>query len=224
MRTIATMLLLMIFTAVSAQETVVIGTQEWMKHNLNVGVMIPGTQDQTGNGTIEKYCYNNLESNCDLYGGLYQWNEAMQYATAEGSQGICPDGFHIPTSVEYQILYEYLGGENFVYPLPQSAVGAKLKETGFTHWNPLTPIIYTRPNYYDKQAISNNSTGLTLVGGGIRWHRGNFYYLKIDGNYWLSSEVSPTSAMWWGTTYSTSNANYGQFLKAEGLSIRCIKD
>ncbi len=51
--------------------------------------MIPGANNMTNNGIIEKYCYDNNEANCDIYGGLYQWNEMMQYVTTEGVQGIC---------------------------------------------------------------------------------------------------------------------------------------
>ncbi|MCK5838660.1 MAG: hypothetical protein KAG99_02370, partial [Bacteroidales bacterium] len=76
---------------------VAIGTQCWMAENLNVGTRIDGVDEQTDNPTLEKYCYNDLESNCDIYGGLYQWNEMMQYVTTEGAQGICPSGWHIPT-------------------------------------------------------------------------------------------------------------------------------
>lgn len=209
MRTIATILLLMIFTAVSAQETVVIGTQEWMKYNLNEGTMVPGNTNQTYNGTIEKYCYQNNPANCDIYGGLYQWNEAMQYATAEGSQGICPDGFHIPTNAEWGVLLEYLGG---IYE-----AGGKIKETGTAHWKGFRP---TRPLNID----ATNTSGFTALPGGIRWHSGSWYYINIDGNYWLSSEVNGTTAYYGGAMYSTKNATNGQFYKPEGLSIRCIKN
>ncbi len=88
---------------------VTIGSQTWAKTNLNVGTMITGTTQQTGNSVIEKYCYNDLESNCTTYGGLYQWGEAMQFATIQGSQGICPDGSHIPSDSEWATLTTYLG-------------------------------------------------------------------------------------------------------------------
>ena len=61
--------------------TVQIGTQCWFQKNLNIGTMINGNANQTNNGIIEKYCYNNLAASCITYGGLYQWNEAMQYVT-----------------------------------------------------------------------------------------------------------------------------------------------
>jgi uncharacterized protein (TIGR02145 family) len=65
------------------------------------------------NGIIEKYCYSNLTTNCDLYGGLYQWSEAMQYITTSGSQGVCPPGWHIPTSSEFQTLSSSVGGSGY---------------------------------------------------------------------------------------------------------------
>ncbi|MBI4646978.1 MAG: hypothetical protein HY738_10410 [Bacteroidia bacterium] len=54
-------------------------------------------QLQTNNGIAEKYCYSNNSSNCDTYGGLYEWNEMMQYAVSDAqmtgtTKGICPTG------------------------------------------------------------------------------------------------------------------------------------
>jgi len=86
-----------------------IGTQTWAKANLNVGTMVTGATTQASGNGIEKYCYDNLESNCTTYGGLYQWNEAMQYVTTNGAQGICPAGLHIPTDAEWTTLENYLG-------------------------------------------------------------------------------------------------------------------
>ncbi|MBI3194329.1 MAG: hypothetical protein HYZ34_07685 [Ignavibacteriae bacterium] len=84
--------------------TVQIGTQCWFKENLDVGTMITGTSEQTNNSTIEKYCYDNNTANCNVYGGFYQWNEAMQYSTTSGTQGVCSAGWHIPTHTELSTL------------------------------------------------------------------------------------------------------------------------
>ncbi len=84
--------------------TVEIGTQCWMKENLDVGAMISGNTNQTNNNLIEKYCYGDNSANCTMYGGLYQWDEAMQYVTTRGAQGICPTGWHIPTQGEFMKL------------------------------------------------------------------------------------------------------------------------
>jgi uncharacterized protein (TIGR02145 family) len=84
--------------------TVAIGSQCWLKENLDVGIMIDSLANPSNNGIIEKYCYGNKPANCTIYGGLYQWNEAMQYVTTEGTTGICPTGWHIPTYAELQTL------------------------------------------------------------------------------------------------------------------------
>ncbi len=91
--------------------TVKIGNQVWLKENLNIGTMMSNSNNnQTDNGEIEKYCYNNDEANCDKYGGLYQWDEAMKYVTTIGAQGICPDGWHIPEHVLLDSLHNAVNG------------------------------------------------------------------------------------------------------------------
>ena len=84
--------------------TVQILSQCWLKENLNVGAMIDGGTFMLDNGIIEKYCYNNEPDSCSKYGGLYQWEEMMQYTTLQGVQGICPPGWHLPTDEEWKIL------------------------------------------------------------------------------------------------------------------------
>lgn len=84
--------------------TVQIGSQCWLKENLDVGTMITGNKIQNNNGIIEKHCYNDSVANCNIYGGLYQWNEAMQYSKTPGTKGICPTDWHIPTQAEFQTL------------------------------------------------------------------------------------------------------------------------
>jgi uncharacterized protein (TIGR02145 family) len=89
--------------------TVQIGNQCWLKENLDVGKMIKGNQEQSNNRKIEKYCYNDVPSNCNIYGGLYYWNEAMKYDTTPGAQGICPTDWHIPMSEELATLVTAVG-------------------------------------------------------------------------------------------------------------------
>ena len=89
-------------------QTVLIGSQCWMGENLNIGNMVASSGNQTNNGQYEKYCPGDSLSNCDIYGGLYQWNEAMQYSTAS-NQGICPNGWHVPSDSEWKELEMELG-------------------------------------------------------------------------------------------------------------------
>ena len=48
--------------------------------------------------------YLNDSTICEVFGGLYQWDEAMQYASSKRSQGICPQGWHIPTLADFDTL------------------------------------------------------------------------------------------------------------------------
>jgi uncharacterized protein (TIGR02145 family) len=118
--------------------TVLIGTQCWMKENLDVGTMIQGPSQpagkQTNNQIIEKYCYNNDTSNCAIYGGLYEWNEAMQYVTTPGARGICPEGWHIPFSTEFQTLITTVGGDgNALLASRTNSSGFSLLLSGYVH-------------------------------------------------------------------------------------------
>lgn len=90
-------------------KTIKTGNQCWMNENLNTGQMINSSSDQSDNSTIEKYCYNDDANNCATCGGLYQWDELMQYQTAESSQGICPEGWHVPSDEEWKTLEISLG-------------------------------------------------------------------------------------------------------------------
>jgi uncharacterized protein (TIGR02145 family) len=186
--------------------TVLIGTQCWFKENLNVGTKINGLQDQTNNGVIEKYCFDNLESNCDIYGGLYQWNEMMQYSTSEGTIGICPQGWHIPKYDEWTSLTNYLGGGGIS--------GGKMKETGLTHWQ--------SPN-----TGATNTSGFTALPGGYRHYNGSFNDAGYYAIFWSSSESSEFS---WTTSWGQSLYYNGAYIqmpnsyKVIGCSVHCLKD
>jgi uncharacterized protein (TIGR02145 family) len=102
--------------------TVQLGTQCWMGSNLNHGNTIPMTQNQANNCVSERYCYSNATGNCDGpgapsmqdgAGGLYQWDEMMQYETAQGAQDICPSGWHVPAETEWNVLLNFYGGNAF---------------------------------------------------------------------------------------------------------------
>ena len=137
-------------------KTIKIGNQWWLAENLNIGVFVEITNkgeihiDASNNGIIEKYCFLNNEANCDTFGGLYDWDEMMQYNPSdEGeigtTQGICPDGWHLPTHTEWTTLTDYLGGI--------TVAGGKLKEAGTRFWN--------TPNNN-----ATNESGFTALPGG----------------------------------------------------------
>lgn len=188
--------------------TVLIGTQCWFRENLNIGTRINGSQNQTNNGITEKYCYNNDETNCSIYGGLYQWDEMMQYVTIAGVQGICPTGWHIPEDAEWTTLTTYLGGK--------SVAGGMMKTTGTIQsgtglWN--------SPN-----TVATNESGFSAVPAGYRSTDGSFDVLGDDGLWWGSTEGSTSYAWYWFVYYSNGNVSSYYDNQYYGFSVRCLRD
>jgi len=174
-----------------------IGDQIWLKENLDVGTMIQGTNTAKNNDTIEKFCYNNNTANCTTYGGLYQWNEAMQYSATPGTQGICPTGWHIPTLAEFQTLDSTLHGD-----------GNALKAVG----------------QGDSTGAGTNTSGFSALLAGYRDYDGYFYGLRGGASVWSSSEFPVTCAH--GLfLIASGNGIYLSFGGNEfGYSVRCIKN
>ena len=183
--------------------TVQIGNQCWMGQNLNLGTKILGNANQTNNGIIEKYCYNDDENNCNIYGGLYQWDEAMQYVNTEGVPGICPTGWHLPTDAEWTTLTTYLGGE--------AVSGGKMKETGTMHW--------ASPN-----AGATNESGFTALGSGHRNVITGFNSIGGTAGFWSSSQYTATNAWYRDIYYYYWNVTQLNGSKTFGFSVRCLKD
>ena len=104
--------------------TVRIGDQIWMQENLRVthyadGTAVPFVENSTNWDALEwddkAYCwYDNSVANKDIYGGLYTWAAAMNgelssEANPSGMQGVCPNGWHLPSDSEWKQLEMYLG-------------------------------------------------------------------------------------------------------------------
>ena len=182
--------------------TVKIGSQCWMAENLYVGTYITHSYDQTNNSTIEKYCYDNDTANCTTHGGLYQWNEMMQYvASGSGIQGICPVGMHLPTDDEWTELINYLGGD--------SVAGGKMKST----------------SGWDNNGNGTNESGFTGLAGGYFIQGFPFSWdLGIRGYWWSADESSGTDAWKCALEYYSDNVYYWDENKTSSISVRCLKD
>ena len=199
-------------------KTIQIFSQCWIKENLNVGTMIPGTQNMVNNGIIEKYCFNNLPDSCTKYGGLYQWDEMMQYTTQPGVQGICPPDWHLPTDEDWKILE---GALDSYYPIGDNVwdsrglrgfdVGKNLKTT--SGW-------------------MNNGNGTDLFGfsalpASYRILTGGFDLTGYEGVWWISTESRSDYAWYRNLWFSSSKA--GRFddsysYKDYGFSVRCLRN
>jgi uncharacterized protein (TIGR02145 family) len=178
--------------------TVHIGNQCWLRENLNVGEMIDSLQDATNNGAIEKYCYSNDPANCATYGGLYQWNEAMQYSTTAGAQGICPTGWHIASAAEYQTLAATVGNNG-------NALKAEGQGTG--------------------GGAGTNTSGFSALLAGYRDPIDfSFYGLGLYTLFWSSTETDVPYAGYLTLFEDDSSAELSYSYKDHGVSVRCLQD
>jgi uncharacterized protein (TIGR02145 family) len=109
--------------------TVKLGTQCWMAANLDHGITLPSVGLQNDNCIAEKYCYNDNLANCSTSGGLYLWDEVMEYSAVAGTQGLCMAGWHIPDESEWGVLFAYYISNGFA--------GSPLKYTGYSGFNAL---------------------------------------------------------------------------------------
>ena len=91
--------------------------QCWLRKNLAVADTTLSTSDNGGtsqnpipsDNIIERFCFLGELDNCTAYGGYYNWDEAMQGSREEKAQGICPEGWHIPSDEEWMDLERILG-------------------------------------------------------------------------------------------------------------------
>ena len=197
-------------TSVSYQgqvyHTVEIGGQCWFKENLNYN---------TGNS----WCYEDSSYNCDIFGRLYDWETIMNGASSSNSvpsgvQGICPQGWHVPSDEEWKILEgtvdtqygvgdpewderEYRGFD----------AGKHLKST--TGW-------FNNEN-------GDNSSGFTALPGGYKYG-GNFYALSKSATFWSSRDAGISWAWLRHIYYSSDEISRYYYYQAVGKSLRCIKD
>ena len=195
--------------------TVQIGTQCWMSENLNIGTRIDGGNAQTDNNTIEKYCYGDDPTNCDIYGGLYQWDEAMGYVTTVGTQGICPTGWHLPSDDEFKTMEIYLG-----------MTTAQANNTGWRGTNEGSKLAGNSSLWHAGNLTLDGdfgSSGFTALPGGYKKIDGTFFNITYNAIFWLSSMGS--TGVWSRHLYFNNSDIYRYDNdKTRGYSVRCIKD
>ena len=183
-------------------DTVVIGTQVWLKEDLKTtrfrdGTPIPLVTDSNkwASMTSAAYCwYNNNPVYKENYGALYNWY-AAGYA--------CPEGWHVPTKEEWETLKNYLGGWG----------GGKLKD----------PKFWSCPPGYMMDCSGNNETGFSARPGGFRTINGGFFDIGHSVNWW-SSTANEYGAWYIYFLSESEMITLKAIPKKPGLSVRCIKD
>jgi uncharacterized protein (TIGR02145 family) len=193
--------------------TVTIGDQVWMAENLRYlpSVVSPAV----GSITTPYYYVNNYNgtavndakavANYSTYGVLYNWPAAMNEEPSSTSnpsdvQGVCPEGWHLPSINEWLELGQTIGG-----------FGGNLKETGTDHW--------LLPN-----TGATDAFGFTALPGGVRLTGNGFQSPGEMGWWWTTSQAFDDNANLLRLFYNDGNIMGFNDSKSLGLSVRCVKD
>ncbi|MBP5767640.1 MAG: fibrobacter succinogenes major paralogous domain-containing protein [Fibrobacter sp.] len=196
-------------------KTVKIGDQVWMAQNLNYAYLQPTVEWDSSS-----FCYNDSLKYCEKYGRLYTWAVAMDSvgAWSEKSkgcgdekncsptypvQGICPEGWHLPDTTEWNVLFTAVGG----------ASSAKINlKTNSEGWG------------------RNDSFGFSAVPGGYRNSRGGYKNADELIEFWSSAEYTSSGARTrsYHILLYYDDDEYNQLLyndyKAYARYVRCLKD
>jgi len=147
-----------------AYSTVQIGSQCWLASNLNYGSILASSQDQRDNCIAEKYCYNDNPVNCTNQGGLYQWDEMMQFDETPADQGFCPPGWHIPTENDWNTLFSTYINNAFA--------GSPLKYSGYSGFNALLSGVRHINKSWDFKGFASFFWSSTSLGSTKAWAYG----------------------------------------------------
>ena len=193
-------------------KTVEIGSQIWMAENLNYddSIATPSLKDRS-------WCLHNVAENCEVSGRRYTWEAAMDFEVTGCSydstcsvsmpvQGICPSGWHLPDTTEWNELFTAVGGISVAAEKLRSHTGWSLAGNkdpfGFSALPvgcfPDNPILSTEGHYAGFwSATSAHDTS--------RFNHGQAYAIEMHAQH--------------------ENAEFGRNYKITfANSIRCIKD
>ena len=226
--------------------TVQIGTQCWLKENMrcthysqnipNAPTLTETTVAAPGyatgdDGVIHPVCYysapgseNAYNSDPNLvttYGLLYNWFAAMGGSYEGGSQGICPDGWHVPSKAEFQTMLTAAGlatTDNQLY------TPANILTSGT--WK-LSNNVGAPGNTSETSNVSNFSA---LSAGGYAGLSTPYSYLGLNkAAVFYTSTVSGSSAASVAPDVLSLEYHKGEVVFTNtpldwGYSVRCVKD
>ncbi len=195
--------------------TVAIGDQCWLRESLDIGTMIMGGEAPSDNEVIEKYCYNDDTLMCDKYGGLYMWDEMMNYIPLQGSKGICPNGWHIPSDAEWKELEGFADSQYGIDDPEWDLVAFRGSDAG-KHLKALTG--------WDSGGNGNNLYDFKALAGGY-WESGtSFAGESQSGRFWSASHDNGHNAFSRMLKYDTDQVSRDKFWDEAAFSVRCLRD
>lgn len=200
----------------NSYDTVNIGDQCWLARNVNEGAAILVSTPQTDNNSLEKYCMGGKAIACNAWGGLYQFNEAVNYVST--TSRICPVGWHIPTDNDWHILENHLAllAHNSCDPNRNQSwdcdpSGIELEVGGSTGFN--VPLVNIKRGDYP--------TGEPLTG----FEPADFS--SGAARYWSSTDTGTGAGVYY-RAFNADGVEPGVYRHADplkmGYFVRCVKD
>jgi uncharacterized protein (TIGR02145 family) len=191
--------------------TVQIGEQCWMKENLRTEV----TPDGTPIASSDMFVPGNNSNNISTYGYLYTWDAMMNGETASattsnGVQGICPDGWHIPSHEEFDTM------RDFASTLDEEC-GAGRSLAAQTGW--ALPYIYSDCGF-TSNPNENNASGFTALPAG--YYSTTNYGYSNTAQFWMTDETSAENGLTFKLTAEYGGYGFFQTPKSYGNSVRCV--
>lgn len=204
-----------------------IGGKLWMKENLRTKKYPNGTEIELGyyssSSNPLRYAPNNDESNVPTYGYLYNWLAVMNGATSStanpsGVQGICPNGWHVPSKAEWDQMLDHVnsqtqyrsGGYNLYIAKSLASTNGWQSSTG--------------PYTVGNNQSANNATGFSAYPAGFVVGSPSFF--GTNAKFWTATESETDANEVYSPYlfYNYASVNVSTTAKKEGLSLRCVRD
>lgn len=208
--------------------TVQIGSQCWTKENLKTTHYTNGTAIPLGSTTSTTVAYrynpNNDAANVATYGCLYNWpavmnGETPSNAIPSGVQGICPDGWHVPSDREWQEM-EFAVGMSASDTVRQQFRGNIVARLcGNTGWSS-SSVANAAGNI---SAENRNSTDFNACPAGY-YNAGSSTGFGQEAEYWTATMYNSDSSFRRDCIYTNVGINRTAFNKNRGFSVRCVHD
>ena len=209
-------------------KTVKLGNQVWMAENLRTTRYADGTTIPLGTtesfDVAYRYYPNNNRANVSKYGYLYNWPAVMNGslsssdANPSGVQGICPDGWHVPSFEEWTELLDYVSSQRSQYVCggdEDKIAKALASETG---WNSSTSINCAVGN----NPSTNNATGFSARPAG--YYNGYYHGFGSYAGFWSASQNNSNDAYDSGLGYNGACVFRYTNFKYYGYSVRCVRN
>jgi uncharacterized protein (TIGR02145 family) len=206
-----------------------IGEQCWMRENLRTTKYADGTPIVLG---TDRYYPDNDTNNVAVYGSLYSWSAAMRgaansNANPSGVQGVCPEGWHVPSRAEWTQLTSFVSGakrlrdnNKYYYRCSDTEAETDIAKSlaSTTGWQTGTATCGI-----GNSLLQNNYTGFSAMPAGDNGSRGDFGY---SAYFWSSSTESDDAdsyAYFNGVNYEVSQVVTALSSKNDGMSVRCVR-